>query len=450
MLHRIEGLQTLNQTVADRKGRLIRGIGFIGGALLVLNGMIGAGIFALPSVVAASAGLLSPWLFLAAGVLIITVVLTFAELSSYFEESGGPALYALRAFGPLTGFSTGWLYFVSRAAAVAANCHVIAIYLGALSPWFDTETGHVVVIVVFIGSLTLINAIGIKSGIRSLALFTLLKLVPLLILIVLGLQFVTPEILFPENLPTIDDLGGMTLLLIYAFVGFEQVLVPAGETSKPTETIPRAMVLTVIVTAIFYFLIVLTYVSVLSDGFSEGATLVDVGHELAGPIGAIVISVTAVFSIGGNLSGIMLAIPRLTLSLADHRLLPQWFGRINEKFSSPVNSIIFLGGVSAALALSGSFVFLATAVSLTRLLVYVVRIAALPVIKGKVDRGAIERAYRLKGGYTIPLIALSLCLWMISHSSTEAWGLTGLLLVVGLVLYWLEQLSIKRQQTARG
>ena len=106
--------------------------------------------------------------------------------------------------------------------------------------------------------------------------------------------------------------------------------------------------------------------------------------------------------------------------------------------------------MSAALALSGSFIYLATAVSLTRLMVFVVCIAALPVIKGKADPATIERAYRLKGGYTIPLIALGLCLWMISHSSTESWRLTGILLVVGLVLYWFEQSSIKRRNTAGG
>ena len=87
----------MGQESADKKKKLIRGIGIFGSAFLVLNGMIGAGIFALPSAVAANAGVLSPWLFLAVGVLMITVVLTFAELSSYFRISGGPVLYATRA-----------------------------------------------------------------------------------------------------------------------------------------------------------------------------------------------------------------------------------------------------------------------------------------------------------------------------------------------------------------
>jgi APA family basic amino acid/polyamine antiporter len=132
----------VNQNVAGSKGQLIRGIGILGGALLVLNGMIGAGIFALTSAVAVELGTFSPWLFLAAGVLIITVVLTFAELSSYFRISGGPVLYATRAFGSLIGFSTGWIYYVSRVAALAANSNAMAIYLGALSPWFGIAIGR--------------------------------------------------------------------------------------------------------------------------------------------------------------------------------------------------------------------------------------------------------------------------------------------------------------------
>jgi APA family basic amino acid/polyamine antiporter len=375
-------------------------------------------------------------------------VLTLAELSSYFRISGGPVVYATRAFGPLAGFSTGWIYYVSRAAALAANSHAMIIYVGALWPWFNSDAGSATVILVVCGGLTLVNVLGVKDGVRALAFFTFFKIIPLLIMILLGLQYVSPDVLFPENMPTIDDLGGTTLLLIYAFVGFETILITAGETAKPKVTIPHALVLTMIGTGILYFLIVLVYVSVLPGELGDGATLVDVGRRLAGPVGAIVITVTAIFSIGGNLSSIMLAVPRMTLSLADHRLLPPWFGRIHEKYSSPANSIVFLGVLAAVLALSGSFVYLAVASSLMRLITYVVCIAALPVIKGQSDRATLERAFQVKGGYTIPLVALGLCLWMMSHSSAESWMLVGILLSVGLVLYWLEQLRIKQQNAA--
>jgi len=438
----------LQQSTDGQKGQLVRGIGIYGSAFLVLNGMIGAGIFALPSVVAARAGILSPWLFLAVGVLIITVVLTFAELSSYFRISGGPVLYATRAFGPLTGFSTGWIYYVSRAAAVAANTNAMAVYLATMWPWFGVDPGRAVVILVVCGGLTLVNVLGVKDGVRTLAVFTFFKVIPLLIMIILGLRYVSPDVLFPENMPTIDDLGGTTLLLIYAFVGFETVLITAGETAKPKVTIPKALILTMIATGLLYFLIVLVYVAVLGGEVDESATLVDVGRKLAGPAGAIAITLAAIFSIGGNLSSTMLAVPRATFSLAEHRLLPQWFGQIHVKFATPANSVIFMGGLSAALALSGSFVRLAIASSLTRMLTYIVCIAALPVIKGKADYATIAKAFKVPGGYTIPFVALVLSLWLASHSSPASWRLVGIMLAVGLALYWLEQLRIKKQHAA--
>ena len=428
----------------SHSGQLIRGIGIIGGSFLVLNGMIGAGIFALPSVLAERAGVLSPWLFLGAGLLIIAVVLTLAELSSYFRESGGPALYATRAFGPVVGFSTGWLYYVSRASAIAANTHVMATYLGALLPWFDTQAGHATVIVVVCSALTVINVMGVKEGVRTLALLTFFKLLPLLLMILLGLQYLSPTTLFPETMPTIDDLGGTTLLLIYAFTGFESVLIPAGETRKPKATIPSALVWTVIATGIIYFLISLVYVSVLPDAAGE-ETLVDVGRALAGPAGVLIITLAAVFSIGGNLTSTMLAVPRLSLSLAENRVLPRWFGRIHPRYASPANSIIFLGGLSALLALSGSFVKLAIASSLTRLITYAVCIVALPVIKSRADADTRKNAFRLRGGYVIPVLALGICVWMASHSSAESWKFVAGLLAVGLLLFGIEKLAARRE-----
>ena len=430
------------------KGQLIRGIGILGSAFLVLNGMIGSGIFATPAVVAAQAGVLSPWLYLGVGVLMITVVLAFAELSSYFRISGGPVLYATRAFGPLAGFSTGWIYYVSRVAAVAANSNAMAVYFASWWPWFDVDPGRAVVILLVCGGLTLVNVRGVKDGMRTLAVFTFFKVIPLLIMILLGLQYVTPDVLFPENMPTIDDLGGTTLLLIYAYVGFETVLITAGETAKPKVTIPKALILTMIATGLLYFLIVLTYVSVLAGELDESKTLVDVGRRLAGPIGAVAITITALFSIGGNLASTMLAVPRATLSLAEHRLLPRWFGQIHAKFATPANSVMFLGATSAALALSGTFARLAIASALTRMLTYIVCIAALPVIKGKADHATIAKAFKVPGGYTIPFIAFVLCLWLASKSPTEAWQLVGIMLAVGLGLYWLEQLSIKKRRSA--
>jgi APA family basic amino acid/polyamine antiporter len=426
----------------SQKGHLLRGIGFAGLAVLVLNSVIGAGIFALPAAISARAGILSPWLFLVIGVLVISVVLTFAELSSYFKNSGGPVLFTTRAFGPLVGFSTGWILFISRMTAFAANTTVMAIYLGAVWPWFAEGIGRTLLIVTVVGALTFANYRGVKDGVRTMAVITFFKLAPIVLLIVLGLQHVSGDTLFPTSLPTIDDLGGTTLLLIYAFVGFESATIISGETKNPKQTMPRALVATVVATGLLYFLIVLVYISVLPGAGDSGATLIDVGRELMGPTGVVLITLAAFFSIGGNLSSIMLAIPRLTYALAEERLLPKWFGKVHEKYSTPSNSILLLGGLGLVFALSGSFVWLAAASSLTRLISYVLCIGALPVIRKKATAEERQEAYTLKGGYTIPLIALLLCLWIGIQSELRSWLVTGGLLVVGLILY---SLAAKRR-----
>jgi len=434
----------MTETGAASHKHLVRGIGFMGLAVIVINSMIGAGIFALPAAVSAKAGVLSPWLFLAVGLLIISVVLTFAELSSYFKSSGGPVLFTTTAFGPLAGFTTGWVLFVSRMAAFAANTTVMAVYLGAIWPWFSAGIGRTLLIVVVSSVLTYVNLIGVKEGVRTMAVITFFKLTPILLLIVLGLQHVSSDILFPATMPTIDDLGGTTLLLVYAFVGFESVTIVSGESKNPTRTMPRALVMTVIATGTLYFLIVLAYISVLPDAGASGATLIDVGRELMGPAGAVLITLAAFFSIGGNLSSIMLAVPRLTFALAQDRLLPKWFGEIHEKYSTPGNSIIFLGGLGLIFALTGSFAYLAAASSLMRLIAYVLCISALPAIRRKATAEETADAYRLKGGYTIPGFALILCLWIGAQASLLSWQVTGGLVAAGLALY-----AVSAQRRAR-
>ena len=420
---------------AGHKAHLVRGIGILGLGVLVLNSIIGAGIFALPGAVAARAGVLSPWLFLVIGLLTITVVLTFAELSSYFKTSGGPVLFTSRAFGPLVGFTTGWSLFVSRMAAFAANSTIMAVYLGAIWPWFAEGVGRAVLIVAVCGSLTYLNYIGVKDGVRTMGVITFFKLTPILLLILLGLQHVSGDTLFPATMPTIDDLGGTTLLLIYAFVGFESVTIMSGESQNPRKTVPKALVTTVIVTGTLYFLIVLAFISVLGEAGASGATLIDVGRELMGPTGTVLITLAAFFSIGGNLSSIMLAVPRLSFALSEERLLPAWFGQVHDKYHTPGNSILFLGALGLAFALTGTFEYLAVASSLLRLICYVLCIAALPVIRHRAMPEERAAAWRLKGGYAVPAAAMVLCLWLIAQSTVENWQVTGALLVAGLGLY---------------
>lgn len=419
--------------------RLRRDIGFFGASFLVLNALIGAGIFALPGKIAVNAGLLSPHLFLVVGMFFLAVVLTFAELASYYKKTGGPVIYATEAFGPLVGFSTGWVIFVARTTAFAANANVMAIYLGSAFDVFDNGLARGVIITAVTVGLTWANLLGVRDGVRTMAVFTVLKVTPLLIMVLLGLQHVTGSTLLPDASVVIEDLGGTALLLIYAYIGFETLAVTAGETSKPRRNLPKALVGTVVGTGVLYFLIVLVFVSVISTDQYSDATLVDVGRSLAGPVGALAITLAAVFSIGGNLAGSMIAAPRLVFSLAENKLLPPWFGHIHPRYATPDRCILIMGGLALFLALTGSFVKLALASSVARLLAYVVCIGSLPAVRRHADDETRKQAYRLKGGYTIPLLGLLICLWLLTQSKAESWIAIGILLAIGVVLYWVEQ-----------
>ena len=426
------------------KPHLIRGIGALGVALLVLNSMIGAGIFALPAAVSVQAGNLSPWLFLAIGVLFITVVLTFAELSSYFNDSGGPVLYTTAAFGPLVGFGAGWVLFVSRMTAFAANSTAMAVYLGAIWPWFATDLGRATFISTICIVLTIANYVGVKDGIRTIAAFTIFKLAPILLLVLLGLKEVTGDTLLPGHFPDIDDFGGLALLIIYAFVGFEAATAVSGETKRPRRTMPRSLVATVAAVAILYFLIVLVFISVLPEDERIGATLVNVGRKLAGDWGGLIIGLAAVFSIGGNLAANMLSVPRLTFALGELKMLPPWFSTIHPKYSTPANSVLLLGALGMVFALTGSFALLATASSLARMIAYGLSIAALPSIRNAASQEDLVRAWRLRGGYLVPAIALSLCVWIAAQSPLDAWYIIIGMLAFGLMLFGAAQVTIRR------
>lgn len=421
----------------------MRGIGFAGAAILVLNSVIGSGIFALPGRVAPAAGALSPWLFLVIGILVITIVLTLAELASYFKDSGGPVLFTTTAFGPLAGFGTGWILFVSRMTAFAANTNVMVNYIAAVTPWFQSGVSRALLITFVCGALTWANIIGVKEGVRTMAVITFFKITPILILILLSLQHISGDTLFPSSLPTFDDIGGTTLLLIYAFVGFESATIISGETKNPKKTLPNALVKTVIGIGILYFLIVLAYTSVLPNAGSTDTALIDLGRELMGPAGVLFITVAAVFSVGGNLSSIMLAVPRLPFAMAEERLLPRWFGHVHEKYATPSNSILLLGGLGLVFAVSGTFTMLAAASSLTRLIAYLLCISSLPIIRNKATEEERSEAYRLKGGYIVPAIAFLLCIWLAAQANLKSWQVTGGLVFVGLILY---ALAAKRRE----
>ncbi|WP_395012235.1 APC family permease [Undibacterium sp.] len=397
---------------------LKREINQLGFAAITLNGVIGGGLFALPALAAAKVGLFSPWLFLLCGTLFMTIVLSFARLSRLFSQTGGPSVYVSESFGPMLGFQTGWLLYLGRVTAMAANANLMAIYLSWFFPALDSMLLRSVVITLIIGSLTVVNFIGIRQGINTILVLTVLKLLPLALLIGVGLPQLSLAI-GAADLPSSPVLGEAVLVLFYAFVGFEGGAINAGEGHRPRHDIPRALIKTVLFTAFLYFLIQWLAISVLPDLGKSKQPLADVANILMGNWGAGLIVFAAVVSIFGNLSSVMLAAPRMTFALARDGGLPHWFAAINPRFATPANSILVVGLFSLALALSNTFVYLAIMSTLVRLVGYTLCIASLPILERRAGRWPSGlAAFRAAA---MPLAACLLCLILMTFASWQAW-----------------------------
>jgi amino acid transporter len=419
----------------QRDAGLKKEIGQLGFGAIALNGTIGAGIFALPAIALERAGLLSPWIYVACGVLIMAIVFVFARVASYFSDTGGPVTYATRAFGPFVGFQAGWLLTLSRAAAFAANAHLMVTYAGWFWAPLADGTAHLVAVALVCVALTAINIIGIKQGMMAIFALTVLKLLPLVLLVFLGISQTNPEIFAAAEIPSLGSMGETMLIVFYAFVGFESAVIPAGEARNAKRDIPLALVRTILAITVFYFLIQIVTISVAPDVAGSKTPLADVAMILMGSIGAGILTMGAVFSITGNLTSSMLSAPRMLYAMGQLGSLPGWFGQVHPRFHTPSNAILFYAAFSLVLALSGGFVFLAVISTIVRLMVYVMCIATLPVLHRKL--GEYEGQFRLYGGMLVPFVALVISIWLMTHASLKSWLTTGAFLLVGGVLYLL-------------
>lgn len=145
----------------------------------------------------------------------------------------------------------------------------------------------------------------------------------------------------------------------------------------------------------------------------------------------------AVFSITGNVSSMMLSGPRMVYAMGRRNMLPGWFGSVHPQFGTPANAIVFIGLVGLGLALSGTFIWLAAMSTVVRLMVYAACIVALPRLHQTAQTES--EPFTLPGGYTIPVVALLLCCWLMTHASMQSWTLTGIFMALGTGFYLLTQ-----------
>ena len=416
--------------------KLPRNLGLWGIWMLVVNGLIGAGIFGLPSGAAALAGEYSILVYAFCALLILPIILCFAELGSYFRGTGGPIRYGTLAFGPFVGFQGGWLYYLARLISFSANTVLLTDSIAYFIDGAGTGTGRIISLAVICVGLSVINVLGSIESIRSMTLFTVIKFAVLILLPLGGFILLGSEVIpsFESSIPASENLGAAALLLIYAFVGFEGAVVPAGEAKRPERDMPLGLLLGLAVVAVLYMVIQLVSQAALPDLANSKTPLLDVSASLFGPIGAIILMIGVAASVLANLVSSMFSATRVTYALSLEKSLPRWFGEVHSRFLTPANSVVFFGVAAFLLAAFGSFTVLAAMTVLSRLFLYGMSCAAIPKLRPQF-RG--EGRFILKGGYAIPVLGIVACLWLMLQVSSQSIWMTAIFVGIGSLLFWI-------------
>jgi amino acid transporter len=363
--------------------------------------------------------------------------------------------YVGSAFGPIAGFQAGWLYYLARVVSVAANSALLVDSIG----YFWAEATHPLwrtfILAAIFSGLTVVNIAGASQSIRTLGWLTFAKFGVLLLLVGVGIGYqltitdpaATKTI---SNLPIISsqssslDLGAAVLLMVYAFVGFESAVVPAGEAKNPQRDIPRALLLGLGMVTMLYMLV--QWVAMVTVPLIALSTtpLLDVAAALGGPLGAAILMFGVICSVGANLLGAMFSTPRISYALAREGSLPAWFGKVHPTFLTPANAILFFGALAFLLASFGSFVYLASATVLIRALLYALCCGAIPKLR---PRFSTDSSFTLPGAYVIPCLGLLSCGWLIWQVKLDAVLLTAILLAIGLLFYGMAR---QQRRSMRG
>ncbi|MGJ4728377.1 APC family permease [Luteimonas sp. SDU101] len=412
----------------------MRGIGRGSMVALFINAVVGAGIFGLPARVHE---LLGPWALLAyvaCALLVLMVVLCFAEAGSRFEQTGGPYLYASVAFGPVVGFQVGWLVWLTRVTAFAALCNLLIDYLGHLWPALASGGGRVAVATLVTLAIAAVNLRGVRTAALVANTFTVAKLVPLLLFVVVGLFFIEPARYLPEHAPSADDFSAAILLLVFAFTGFETATVPAGEVRDPRRTLPFAILVSMAVIVPLYLLIQLVAIGTLPGLASSSAPLADAAGRFAGSLGAGVVVVGALVSISGTLNGLVLAAPRLLYAMAERGQLPAPLARTYARFHTPHWAIATTAACMLAITLSGSFLTAVALSTITRLLAYAATCIAVPVLRGREGEGIGTAAFRVPAAPWVVGGALLVIGWLLLQASPVELRNVALAMLAGAAL----------------
>lgn len=409
-----------------------RVVGTFGTVLLSLNSVIGAGIFALPAVLYAATGNFAPWMFLIFGLLQSFNVLVFARLATMFDASGGVQLYAQTAFGPLTGFLIGWLRILAEAAGRGAGLLVLVDYLAVFFPALADPMAKQLAVLLLMAALCGLTLAGMRNAINSLAIGTIFKLAPIVVLCLLA--YVSGGFAVSRTLPSIGEFESVALLASFALTGVASANSAAGEIKDPRRTLPRAMLITLAGTVLFYMAVQWAYIAAGAPSSEGNATpLAAAAAAVMGEAGVVAISIAAIFSIATVSLTSFIQAPRVIFGMAERGLLPPILGHVSRRFKAPDAAIFLFTLIAVVISFSGLFSFLAAVNVLASRLVGLAGAAALirfqlllPTSQG----GGMTPFWTL-----VIAIAAAYAVFICLQAPLSAYALLAGLLLIGGLLY---------------
>jgi APA family basic amino acid/polyamine antiporter len=416
------------------KPTLVKALGRWDLTALVVNTVIGGGIFGMPMLVAALLGKESLVGYVFAATAVGVIILCFAEISSQFQSPGGPYLYAREAFGPFVGLQIGWITWLMRIAAAGASANLFVLYLGAIWAPARTAEGRWMLITALIAILTVINIRGVKQGVAASNVFVAAKLIPLIILISAGLFFIRRAD-FDSWPPAVH--GGWfraILLLFYAYSGFDNAVIPASETRDPRRDAPFALMTGIGIVTVVYLLIQVVFQGTVAAGTITDRPLATAAQNFLGAPGGWLLAIGAMVSIWGWFAAMMLGTPRLTFALGERGDFPHFFAAVHPRFRTPYISILFFAGLGLVLALFGNFEWNASLSAVARLLTYGVTCGTLPVFRRRNPQAALFHA---PAGYLMSALSVAFCFVLMTQMGRlEFFILAGTILLATLTWLW--------------
>lgn len=429
--------------------KLVRGIGRWDLTAIAINTIIGAGIFGLPSKVTALIGGYSLIAFVICALIIGLIVVCFAEVGSRFKDTGGMYLYAREAFGPVVGFEVGWLYWIVRVTTFAANANLLLAYLGFFYPGVNQGPARIILISVVLVLLTAVNFAGVRESVILTNFFTVGKILPLLVFALVGLFFIQPANFTFGDMPAYGTASSAILLLIYAFVGFEAAVIPAGETRDPQKNVPFALLTALAIVAVLFIVIQVVAMGTLPGIASSERPLADAANQFLGSWGAAFITIGALISISGNLNSGFLVASRMPFAMAEQREMPRVLGVTHKRFKTPWVSVLVTAVFMLVFAVQSSFISALTISTIVRLLVYAATCAALPVFRNRED--APPAAFKPPFGIAAAVLSLLLTGWLLTNVDFKKEGLMVLILgATGLILYFVYRFFGKNSGVLRS